>query len=91
MKDTSEEMERIYNEMIMQKTPEERVKMGFSMQNMARRIVYSTITDKTKWREEMFLRFYGDEYPSDQKEIILAALEKYSRENPELTWEKINS
>lgn len=82
MKDTNEKMERIYNEMLMKKTPEERVKMCFSMLNAARRIVLSTINDKKHWRKEMFLRFYGDEFNPEQKERILCALEKLSGEFP---------
>ena len=78
MKDTSEKMERIYNELMMKKAPEERVKMCFSMLNAARRIVLSTIKDKKNWRKEMFLRFYGDEFPPGQKEKILRALENFS-------------
>jgi hypothetical protein len=82
MKDTSEKMEKIYNEMIMKKTPEERVKMCFSMLNTARRIVLSTIKDKKNWRKEMFLRFYGDEFSNPQKEKIIHALENFSINNP---------
>jgi len=78
MKDTSEKVERIYNEMMMKKTPEERVKMCFSMLNTARRIVLSTINNKKNWRKEMFLRFYGDEFSSTQKEKIINALENFS-------------
>ncbi len=36
--------------------------MCFSMLNTARRIVLSTIKDKKKWRRDMFMRFYGDEF-----------------------------
>jgi hypothetical protein len=79
MKDTSEAMERIYNEMIMKKTPEERFRMGLSMLNTARRIVFSTIKDKERWREEMFLRFYGDEFTDEQKEKILNSLKIYTQ------------
>ena len=78
MKDTSEKMEKIYNEMIMKKNPEERVKMCFSMLNTARRIVLSTIKDKKKWRREMFMRFYGDEFNPTQKEKILHILDNFS-------------
>jgi hypothetical protein len=78
MKDTSEKVERIYNEMIMRKTPEERVKMCFSMLSTARRIVLSTIKDKKNWRKELFLRFYGDEFTPKQKEKIIYALENFS-------------
>ena len=83
MKDTSDEMERIYNQMLMKKTAEERVKMCFSMLHTARRIVLSTIKDKKNWRKEMFLRFYGDEFTPIQKEKIISALENFSRENPQ--------
>jgi len=79
MKDTSENIEQIYNEMLMKKPPEERVKMCFSMLNAARRIVLSTIKDKKNWRKEMFLRFYGDEFSPIQKEKILLALENYDK------------
>lgn len=78
MKDTSEERERIYDEMMMKKTPEERVKMCFSMLNTASRIVFSTIKDKENWRKEMFMRFYGDEFTPAQVEKILYALEHFS-------------
>ncbi|MGE5342193.1 MAG: hypothetical protein ACM3SY_12020 [Candidatus Omnitrophota bacterium] len=84
MKDTNEKMEQIYNEMIMRKSPEERVKMGFSMLNAARRIVLSTIKDKKHWRKEMFLRFYGDEFSDEEKEKIIRALEDYSRKTENL-------
>jgi len=57
MKDTSEKMEKIYNEMIMKKNPEERVKMCFSMLNTARRIVLSTIKDKKSGAERCSCAF----------------------------------
>ncbi len=82
MKDTSEKMEKIYNEMMMKKSPEERVKMCLSMLNAARRIVFSSITDKENWRQEMFLRFYGDEFSPTQTKKILRAIEQYSKEHP---------
>jgi hypothetical protein len=79
MKDTNEKIERIYNDMMMKKTSEERVKMCFSMLNTARRIVLSTIKDNKNWRKEMFLRFYGEEFSPRQKEKIIYALENFSR------------
>lgn len=67
--------------MFMKKSPEERVKMCFSMLNTARRIVLSTIKDKKNWRKEMFLRFYGDEFSPAQKEKIISVLEHFSIPN----------
>jgi hypothetical protein len=63
MKDTNEKMERIYNEMIMKKTPEERVKMCFSMLNAARRIVFSTIKDKKTGGKKCSCVFMAMNFP----------------------------
>lgn len=78
MKDTNEKIEKIYNQMIMNKTPEERVKMCFSMLHTARQIVLASLPDKKNWRKELFLRFYGDEFSPEQTKKILSALEQYS-------------
>lgn len=82
MKDTNEMIEKIYNEMIMKKTPEERLKMCFSMLNTARRIVLSTQKNKKNWRKDLFLRFYGFEFNRSQREKILQSLDNYSIQNP---------
>ena len=42
MNDTSPEIESRFNEMLMKKSGQERMKMGFSMFNMARRQVVSS-------------------------------------------------
>ena len=65
--DTNCEIERIYNEMIFNKTQEERAKMGFSMFESARKIVLSTIDKSKNWRTELFLRFYGDDFNEKTK------------------------
>ena len=43
MRDTSPEMERQFVEMMMRRSGQERLKMGFSMFNMARRQVVASI------------------------------------------------
>ncbi len=78
MKDTSDKIESIYNDMLMKKTPEERIKMCFSMLNTAKKIVLSTFKDKKNWRQEMFLRFYSDDFTKDQKKKIITALNNFS-------------
>jgi hypothetical protein len=65
MKDTSPEMESRFNEMMMKKSGEERLKMGFSMFDMARRQIVASVkmnkpdADIKDIRREIFLRFYG--------------------------------
>ena len=78
MKDTSDKIESIYNDMLMKKTPEERIKMCFSMLNTAKKIVLSTFKDKKNWRQAMFLRFYSDDFTKDQKKKIISALNNFS-------------
>ncbi len=61
MNDTKPEISKIYFNMIMNKSPVERLIMGFGMVETARKIVLSTISDESR-KMELFLRFYGDEF-----------------------------
>ena len=81
MKDTSEKIEKVYHRMMMQRSGEERVQMCFSMLGFAKEIIKSTIEDKTHWREELFLRLYGNDFDERAKEKILAAIRNYSMQN----------
>jgi len=82
MKDTSPEIERKVIELMREKTPEERVRMGFSMNETSRYLVTRAILEKNpgiskaRLRQELFLRYYGDEYDDHEKEAILAHLER---------------
>lgn len=80
MKDTSPEMERRFQKMIMQKTGQERMRMGFSMFEMARKQVISSILvekpDATpnEIKAGIFNRFYGQDYSPEEREKILNLL-----------------
>lgn len=71
MNDTSKKIEDLYFDMIIKKTPIERLKMGFSMLESARKIVLSTIKDKKNIKRELFLRFYGDDFDHITKKKII--------------------
>ncbi|OHD29228.1 MAG: hypothetical protein A2086_16685 [Spirochaetes bacterium GWD1_27_9] len=71
MNDANKTVEDIYFNMIMKKTPIERLKMGFSMFESARKIVLSTIKDQKDIKKELFLRFYGNDFDELSKERIL--------------------
>ena len=64
MQDTSIEMQRIYHDLLMSKTGEERFLMGISMFQTARELVLASfpknISDKQK-KKLLFKRFYGRE------------------------------
>ena len=77
MKDTTPEVEALYHKMLMEKSAEERMMMGFSMCAFARQIVLSSIGDRPDWREQLFLRYYKDDFTPEQREKILADLRRY--------------
>jgi len=68
MKDTPPEMEERYRAMLLQKTGEERLKMGLSMHATAKAFVKASILEKdpnispTALRQALFLRFYGEDF-----------------------------
>lgn len=76
MKDTSPEIQQQFIKMINKKSGQERLLMGFSMFDMARGMVISSIKTKNKDADlktilsEIFLRFYGSDFPNNKKEIL---------------------
>ncbi len=76
MRDTSPELQQQFIKMIGKKSGQERLLMGFSMFDMARNIVISSIKAKNQNADlktilsEIFLRFYGSDFPNNKKEIL---------------------
>ena len=77
MNDTAPEIEAIFEQMMMNKSGQERLQMGFSMFNMARRQVTAAIrknkpdADAIEIRREIFLRFYGNDFSQEEQKKIL--------------------
>jgi hypothetical protein len=77
MSDTHPSVESRFHEMIMSRSPEERLRMGCSMFDTAKEIVRSSIRERNpnlserEMRKEIFLRFYGNDFSPQQKEKIL--------------------
>lgn len=76
MKDTSPEMEARFRRMLMERSGEERLKMGCSMHAAARVLAMASIRDKNPraLKRALFLRFYGHEFDPEERRKILAAL-----------------
>ena len=78
MNDTSPEIESRFHEMMMKKSGQERMKMGFSMFDMARRQVVASVKMERPdagikdIRREIFLRFYGEDFSPEEREKIMA-------------------
>lgn len=80
MNDTNPEIVGKMCKMIQLKSPEERVKMGCSMNETSRYLVTQAILKKdpnlstAMLRQEIFLRYYGSDFNSDNREKILRQL-----------------
>ncbi len=85
MKDTPPEMDARYRAMLMERTGEERLKMGCAMRETARALVEASIRQQDPQatpdtiRKGVFLRFYGHEFDADSQRKILAAIESAGR------------
>ncbi|MBI4401244.1 MAG: hypothetical protein HY581_06395 [Nitrospirae bacterium] len=82
MSDTSPEIEQRYRAMLLQRSDEERLKMGCSMFATAQALVRASVLEKDPHatpaaiRRALFLRFYGHEFDPATREKILRAIEK---------------
>ena len=81
MNDTSYEIENRFRQMMMEKSGQERLKMGFSMFDFARRQIIASIkmkhpgADRKEINKEVFLRFYSHDFTSKEREKIMNYLE----------------
>ena len=77
MDDTQAKIERRYEEMILSKSPLERLKMASRMHDSARKLVISGILkgrpylDVSRLRAQLFLRMYGDDFTATERERII--------------------
>ncbi len=81
MKDTSPEMESRYRAMIMERSGEERLKMGCGMFDTARALIKAGILERNPQaspadiRRALFMQLYGHEFDAESQAKILAAIE----------------
>lgn len=78
MKDTHPLIEEKYLKMMMERTGAERLKMGFEMYEMARKLVTASIKESSEGQSELpitlFNRFYGDDLPDSFKQNVTEKL-----------------
>lgn len=78
MNDTSPKVAELYRRLLMARSGEERMMMGFSMYDSARGLVEASLRDQglvegsTEWRRALLIRFYGDELRPEVIERIAA-------------------
>jgi hypothetical protein len=77
MDDTQAKIEQRYEEMILSKSPLERLKMASRMHDSARKLVISGILkgrphlEVSRLRAQLFLRMYGDDFTATERERII--------------------
>lgn len=81
MNDTSPEMESRYRTMIMERSGEERLKMGCSMFDAVKALMQAGILGQNPYaslseiRRALFMQLYGHEFNAESRAKILAAIE----------------
>jgi hypothetical protein len=77
MSDTSTRIEQRYTEMLMSKSPVERLKMTSRMFDSARKLVMAGILkerghiETPRLRAQLFLRIYGHDFTAAEREEII--------------------
>ena len=82
MRDTSNSVERKFRKMLLARSGEERLKMGCSMHAASQALVRAWVLKRypgahpARLKQEMFLRFYGDDFEPGRRKRILRVLRK---------------
>jgi len=80
MNDTSLKMTAYYDRLMMERSPQERLRMGCAMFDTAKQMVRDSIMSDNNQllpdeiKREIFLRFYGQELTVDRRNKILKNL-----------------
>ncbi len=80
MTDTTPEVEKIFREMLMARSSEERIRMACSMFETARAIILASLPpglSETQVKRRLFERLYAEDLPDLQ--WVLTAIEKESQ------------
>ena len=83
MKDTPTAVQKMYHDLLMSRTPAQRVHMACSMHATARAIIRAGIPDDA-WdtemdlRIEVFKRFYREDFTPEEMDRIVEGLRSFS-------------
>jgi len=75
MSDTSNSVKNKIDEIYLKKTGEEKLLIALSMFETARELVISSLPNnlsEREFRKALFLRFYGNDFSTNEKEKILS-------------------
>lgn len=83
MNDTSARVQERYERMLLNKSPEERVRMACSLFDFSKELVVSSIKAENpaisgkELRSQIFLRFYGADFNAEKKRKIASYFLKH--------------
>lgn len=81
MKDTTEEMQALHRERLLARSNEERFRMGLSMCQSARELVWASLPadlDSAERRVQFFLRYYSNDFSSDARKRIVSHIRSHA-------------
>ena len=87
MNDTDPEIEQKFLAMLLDRSGEDRLKMGCSMHSTAQAVVRASVLEKdplaspAALRRAHFLRFYSNEFDVETQERILLSLEHVGQQS----------
>jgi uncharacterized protein (DUF362 family) len=87
MNDTHPKIAQLVCQMIQQKTPEEHLMMSSSMHATSKSLIINALIRNkpnislANLRQELFLKFYGDDFPPEQRKKILKHLANKTSQN----------
>lgn len=87
MRDTSSGVEQLYRDLLLQRSGEERLKMGFSMHQLAKSLVLAAIRQEhphasaALLRRELFIRFYGADFEEPALTRVASAIAEFHQEH----------
>ena len=78
VKDTSDAIEEKFRGMLLERSGEERLKMGCSMHATSQALVKASVSEKAPvaLKRALFMHFYGSEFEPKERKKILRALRK---------------
>lgn len=79
MKDTSPEIEKIYFDMMMKRSGEERMRMAAGMFEAARQMALASFPEglsKFEIQKRLFERFYSNDFSEEEKQKIYARMKE---------------
>jgi len=85
VKDTPAEIERVFRKMLLQRSGEERLKMGCSLPATARAIVKASILQRhpgacpAEIKRLLFLHFYSTDFGAEERTQVASALARRGR------------